>query len=288
VGQRLLVSAGVRVDYSSLHRLEYQPSLRFLYTPDTRQSAWVAASRAVRTPNRFDRDIVADDGTYLIQGLPVNVGFTGTKPFASEVERSLEAGYRRQSGQRWSVDASVFFSYYERLRALEAPLIPTIVFDGQAPRFVATARTNNAGAGHSYGGELWATWRVHPRLQFMPSYSYLEERRWLPTRTAVSQYAWDGHLSSLKHQGTLRSQIDLGPNVQLDLMARARSRDPMWEIPGALLLDARLAWRPLRASELSLTVRDLTNRQVLEGLSEGPTPAIPLRRILILKLTQRF
>ena len=131
-------------------------------------------------------------------------------------------------------------------------------------------------------------WKVRPWWQLMPSYSYLQETRWLPAPTPTSTYAWDGLLSSLKHQGMVRSQFDLGPSVQLDVMGRARSHNPFWSVPGALLWDVRLAWRPLRSSELSLTVRDLANRQVLESLSEGPTPAIPLRRTVVLKLTQRF
>src|SRR5947207_726444 len=52
---RILCSAGVRVDYNSYSHVEYQPSVRLLYTPNPRQSAWLAASRAVRAPNRLDR-----------------------------------------------------------------------------------------------------------------------------------------------------------------------------------------------------------------------------------------
>jgi iron complex outermembrane receptor protein len=98
---RLLVSAGIRLDYNSYRDVEYQPSLRLLYTPRTNQSAWVGVSRAVRTPNRVDRDVVFDPGSETVLGLPVSLINYGSKSMRSEVARTAEAGYRFQSGQRW-------------------------------------------------------------------------------------------------------------------------------------------------------------------------------------------
>jgi hypothetical protein len=60
-------------------------------------------------------------------------------------------------------------------------------------------------------------------------------------------------------------------------------------LPGAILMDARLAWRPTRNGEVSVTVQDLANRRVLECYPEiGGTPATPVRRTYILRRTQRF
>jgi outer membrane receptor protein involved in Fe transport len=86
----------------------------------------------------------------------------------------------------------------------------------------------------------------------------------------------------------LRSQHDLARNWQLDLMARARSRDNSFGLPGALLVDASLKWRPARSMEISCRLQNLTNRQVFETVSEGATPAIPTRRTLLVGWTQRF
>src|ERR1019366_5008422 len=65
----LTASAGVRVDYFSYGGVEYQPSFRLLYTPKTNQSAWLAVSRAVRTPNRADRDMVVNSGSTMVPGI---------------------------------------------------------------------------------------------------------------------------------------------------------------------------------------------------------------------------
>jgi iron complex outermembrane recepter protein len=284
---RLTGSAGLRLDYNSYGQLEYQPSLRLLYTPDSRHSAWMAVSRAVRAPNRVDRDFVEDAGAVLVNGLPMNLWMYGSTAMKSEVERSVEAGYRYQRGQRWSVDGSVYWSYYERVRAIEGGM-PTLSFPGGAPTLTSSVYQCNCGAGRSYGAEIWGTWQVRPGWRLSPSYSYLNETRWLPSSPYL-QYLWDGTPVDLAHQGVLRSQHDLARNLQLDLTGRARSRDEaLYHIPGVFLMDARIAWRPWRTGEFSVTARNLAGRQVMEGFPELQTVAIPIRRTFTVKWTQRF
>jgi hypothetical protein len=87
---------------------------------------------------------------------------------------------------------------------------------------------------------------------------------------------------------TLRSQFDLSRHWRLDLMARARSRDTVFALPGTLLMDARLAWLPTKSGEFSLAVRDLTGRHVLETNSEEPFAAIPTERTFVIRWSQRF
>ena len=88
-------------------------------------------------------------------------------------------------------------------------------------------------------------------------------------------YSWDHVPSDLRHQGTVRSQHDLARNWQLDLMARARSRDLTYGLPGVMLVDARLNWHPVRGTEIGFTLHNLANRQVFETFSEGIGPGHP-------------
>jgi hypothetical protein len=108
------------------------------------------------------------------------------------------------------------------------------------------------------------------------------------TAAADVQHAWDGTPADVPHQFLVRSQHDLSRSLRVDLMARARSHDSSLNLPGVVLMDARLAWRPTRSGEISFTVQDLANRQVLESYPEVATPAIPVRRTFILRWTQRF
>jgi iron complex outermembrane receptor protein len=287
VPNRLLGSLGVRIDYNTYRDVEYQPSFRLLYTPNARQSAWVAASRAVRVPSRMDRDIQLSGAESLVQGMPVSPTMTGSLGMRSEVARSIEAGYRLQSGQRWSIDASLFWTYYNRLRALEGPRVPQVSFSGGIPQLVLPFVADNSVRGRTYGGEIWAMCQVRSSWRLIPSYSYLNETRWLPDQGAF-QYLFDGYPANLHHQALLRSQHDLSRTVQVDLMAKARSRDLAFGLPGVLLIDARFSWRPTSSGELSVSMENLTDRRVLESYPEVFTPAIPIRRTFVLKWTQRF
>jgi iron complex outermembrane receptor protein len=280
-------SAGVRLDYNSYRKLEFQPSVRLLFTPDSKQSAWFAMSRAVRTPSRFDRDVAYAQGSVEAGPSVAAADVFGNANFRSEVENSVETGYRFQSGQRWSVDASIFWSYYTQLRLLQTTG-PTVDFTGGRPAIQEDFYTGNAGTGRSYGGEIWGDIQLLEHWRLIPSYSYLNEVRWMPASTAVLQYAWDGTPAEVPHQVLLRSQHDLSRNIRVDLMARARSHDDAMNLPGVVLIDARLAWRLTRSGEVSATVQDLANRQVLESYGELATMSIPVRRTFIFRWTQRF
>jgi len=284
---KLTGSAGIRLDHSSFSRFDYQPSLRLLFAPDGRHSAWLAASRAVRTPDRFDRGLQADNGTVLLGTLPVHQSLAGSPDFYSEVERSVEAGYRMQTGQRWSLDASVFLSRYEGLRAASISE-PAVIREDGGFHLDMAAQMMNGGHGRSFGGELWGTVQIRPGWRLMPSYSYVHDERWLNPSTFLHQMGWDREPSDLRHQGVLRSRHDLSRQWKFDWTVRVRDRDRTFGLPGAMLLDARIAWQASRSTELGLTCRNLTDRRVFEGIAEGPEPSIPLRRILLLQWTQKF
>ena len=293
ISSRWMVSAGIRADYNTYTRWEWQPSFRMLYAPGPRQSFWAGWSRAVRLPSRWDRDFDTYLGAESIAGLTVNSWLIGSHAMRSEVERSWEAGYRYQSGQRWSIDASVFWSNYSQLRALQiAP--PSLVFPGGAPIVVADAVENNAGSGVSYGAEIWGRWQVRGGWRIIPSYSYLNESRGLPPDAYSSgpvlpgEYLFDNAQASIRHQALIRSQHDLSRRVQLDLMIRGHSREEGYNLPGTVMGDIRLGWRLTRTSEASLTVQDVTDRRALQAYAEGPVVAIPVRRTVTVRWTQRF
>jgi len=287
VPERLMVSLGVRFDYNSFTHLEYQPSVRLLFTPDRRQSAWMAVSRAVRVPSRLNRDVHLAGGSVLFGELPISISLNGSQSLRAEVDRSIEAGYRFQSGQRWSMAASLFGSYYGRLMGMAGPAVPIVSLIGSVPVFSVPFTYCNCGSGRSYGAEISGAWHVREGWRILPSYSYLNESRWLPAGN-FELYQWDTIPNTIPHQFLMRSQHDLSRKLQFDLMARARSRDAAWNLPGAFLLDARLGWRPIRSGEFSIAVQNLTNRQILETYAESPFLSIPIRCTFVVKWTQRF
>ena len=223
----------------------------------------------------------------MVDGMPLETDSLGSHSLRSEVEHSAEAGYRFQSGQHWSTDISVFYSTYGRLIANRTDLTPQIDFSGETPVLRMTSVSENPGAGRSYGGEVWAIWQIHPSWRLAPSYSYLREWSWLPDVPGSALY-WGYQPQNMRHQGRVRLEHNLSRAWQVDLMARVRSRESTFQTPGSVQVDAHVSYRPFRSSEFSLTVKNLTDRQVLENYSEFCFPAIPMRRTLLVKWTQRF
>jgi iron complex outermembrane recepter protein len=287
---KLLASAGVRLDYNSFRNVVLQPSFRLLYTQGPAQSAWVAVSRAARTPNRVDRGFSFDDGSRWMPGVPLPISFQlhGSSAMRAEIARSAEFGYRRQVRQRWSIDASLFYTRFENLRSINATLPPKLSIEGQSVKLTVPGTFENAGTGRAYGAELWSILQMRNGWKLIPAYAYLRETRSLPASSATAWYLWDRRATDIRHQGSIRSQHDLSPKWQLDLMARLRSRDRTFGMPGAVLLDARLSRHLSRSTELSFQVNNLTNRQIMEVGSDSSEVSIPIRRVFLIRLAQRF
>jgi outer membrane receptor protein involved in Fe transport len=186
------------------------------------------------------------------------------------------------------VDTSLFWSRYSRLRTIDYSPQPELVFSASGLALRVPMQNANSGAGRSFGGEVWATMQLRRGWRLIPSYSYLNDDRWLPVPNANYATLWEQITADIRHQGAVRLQYDLARNWQIDLMARARSRDLAHSMPGVLLTDARLSWHPVHGTEFAFTLDNLTDRRVFETVSEGSTPAIPIRRLFLLQWTQRF
>jgi outer membrane receptor protein involved in Fe transport len=182
----------------------------------------------------------------------------------------------------------VFSSRYRRLRSVDYSLPPELVFSESGVSAWIPMRMANSGAGRSYGGDASATVQLRAGWRLIPSYSYLNDERWLPAQTASYATLWEQIPADIRHQGAVRLQYDVARNFQLDLMARARSRDRAHDLPGVLLADVRFSWHPVRSTEFAFTAHNLADRRVFETVSEGTTPAIPIRRIFLVQWTQRF
>jgi iron complex outermembrane receptor protein len=136
----LSLTAGVKLESSTFSGLQVLPNLRLAWQPNDRALWWAAASRAVRTPSRIDRQL---------SNLPLLAPATG---FRSEKLVALEAGYRGQPLPHTSLSVSTFFNLYDDIRTTE--LAP----GGRLP-----IRLANGLSGHTYGVEAWGSVDLTPR-----------------------------------------------------------------------------------------------------------------------------
>jgi iron complex outermembrane receptor protein len=255
VQDRLHLTVGSKLEHNQYTGFEVEPSVRAAWTPDTSQTAWMAVSRAVRTPSRIDRDLYSPaTPPYRIAGGP-NV--------VSEKLVAYELGYRVQIAAPLAISIATFYNNYDDLRSLE-PLKPPALF----PVVISSGLR-----GSSDGAQLSADWRIASGWRLRASYTEMRVRTepepGSPDRDSARSIAKDPN-----HQAQLRSLWDISPRWEFDSALRYVSQLSNQSVPGYVELNCRLGWQPAAAWELSLEGQNLLHDQHPEFNRPGNRRAI--------------
>lgn len=237
----LALTLGVKLEQTSFTGLEVLPNARLAWQVDGRTLLWSAVSRAVRTPSRIDRQLVAP-------------GILAPNPnFDSEKLTALEAGYRGQPLPNASLSISVYYNLYDDLRTTE--LSPS----GGFP-----VRLDNGLRGRTVGVDVWGSYQVSARWRLSAGLNAIDKDFELK----------DGHAdltggASLGNdpdfQLLLRSQINPTDALDIDLMLRRVDNLPKRAVPAYTELDARIAWRVVNGLELSVSGFNLLHERHAES-----------------------
>jgi iron complex outermembrane receptor protein len=253
----LYFTLGCRLEYNTFGKFQAEPTARLLVLPSERQSLWMAVSRAVRNPTRFDT------GIQLRTSGPVPGSFfefLGDPNFEPENVIAYEVGYRAQPSDRFSWDICGYINDYHKLRGLGPAGAPVFVPPGIV--LIPIPLANNVRA-TSYGAELTATWQIRKNWQLFGSYSLFEidaEGPIGPDPFFVEQYN-----GSTAHNALyIRSSWNLTDHWQFDLIPRYMDRVTFADVPKYIEMDARLAWHPNENLEISLIGQNLLNPHHLE------------------------
>lgn len=176
----LSLIAGVKAEETSFTGIQFLPNLRLAWHPSERTLLWAAASRAVRTPSRIDRQL---------EFLPLLAGGN----FQSEKLIAFEAGYRGQPTDRTALSVSLFYNLYDDIRTTE------FRSGGAFPVVLA-----NGLRGQTYGVEAWSTTQLAP---------------WLRVNLGLSTIWKDFHEKTGHFDLAARDQLGHDPNLQLFLRA---------------------------------------------------------------------
>jgi iron complex outermembrane receptor protein len=237
--------AGSKFEHNDFTGFEFQPSVRLLYTPSERASAWAAISRAVRTPNRFDQGLTFNQ--FAGPG-PTFARITGNRDLQSEDLLAYELGYRAQPTEQFSWDLALFYNDYSDLSGTQSLGPP--FFDPSIPGIIVPLTLDNNATADTYGGELTSTYQVRKDWQVTGSYSllYMDVHA---TATDITQG------SSPVNQAYLRSSWDFRRDWQLDVIGRYVDNLPAIGVPSYTTMDVRLAWRPCKNLEWAVVGRNL-------------------------------
>lgn len=290
IEERLRLVLGSRFEHNEFTGFEIQPNARLIWTPDYRQTLWAAVSRAVRTPSLAEttyrnESVTVAPGTDT-GGLPALLSVSGSEGFKSGTLLAFEAGYRAEPVEHLTVDLSLFYNRYNDLRSFElgTPFVAT-----PPPHIVFPAVLANKMNGETWGIEAVADWAAREWWRLQAAYTYLKMGLDLDSGSNSQPYLKFVEGTSPRHQGSLRSSMDLGRGVELDLWIRYVDRLHFFAIDRYVTVDARLAWKPVRNLELSLVGRNLADSHHPEFNSLIlPTAPTEVERSYYGKVTWRF
>jgi iron complex outermembrane receptor protein len=278
------LTLGTKIEKNSQTRAAHEPNARLLWAPTTHQSAWVAISRAVRTPSLFERSGSLNSAVVPTGGLPLLVRLQSNPALLDEKLIAHEAGYRIEPAKGLSFD---FAAFYNRYRDLTRPVAdPVVVVPGPAPlHLLASSTFQNTGTGSTYGWELSTQWQVSHRWKLAGSYTGLRMDMGL-IRSLETE--------SPRHQFQVRSTTALGRDWEAVAACYYTSRVSSqsdashWSVPANLRCDIGVAWTPASAWDVRVGVQNLLERRHAEFGGFGALPLIEIPRTASLRITWRY
>lgn len=226
-----------RDGYGGWHGL---PDVRLAWKPREDAMGWIAASRAIRSPTPFDRDVIERvEGMTFVAGNP---------DFRAERVDTLEVGFRTQPHPRVSLSVATFGNRYDDLRTIEL-----------TPVTLLPLTWGNLMRGETYGAEAWAKWQVTDAWRLSPGVrllqKHLEFKAGASTLLGLAQAGNDP-----RWQAMLQSSMELTARLRLEMQLRYMDALPSPHLASTHELDANLSWRATSAVELALTGNNLLDR----------------------------
>ncbi len=283
------LTLGTKIEHNELSEndVDLLPNARLNWVANERDDFWAAVTSALRTPSYADRGATITGlgaGAILPPGgpqnpfpIPIQLQVTGSPATVSERLVAYEFGYRGHFNEQVSVDVSAFSNDYRRLRdnnpgGLYCDSTGEAI-DPLAPPPACLATSTSVlyrfvfGSGQKVrtrGAELAMDWRAQDWLRITGTYTYLHAQ----LRSAGMPFNQPVVGSDPEHQFSLRGELAVRKNLDLDVWIRHVGEQPALAIGEYWTADLHAAWRPRATLEASLTVQNLLGEARQEWVSE--------------------
>ena len=167
----------------------------------------------MRTPTRAEHDLKVI--TVVLPPVPpvpfpVSLTVIGDSDYDPKELMAYELGYRILPAKSLSIDLTLFYNDYDKLRSTE---LAQPVFNGVYIKQPLVFK--NKLKGETYGAELATAWQATDWWRWDMAYSYLEID--MDTRNAQDKMQ---NSDGPQHQVSLRSALNLGKDIDLDIWLR--------------------------------------------------------------------
>ncbi len=283
VKNKLWLTVGSKLVHSAFVGFDVEPAGRLLWGPSVHRTAWLAVTRAVRTPSDNDENLQV---TTLQSTNPLTFTRTiGNGKFISETLLGYEAGYRDLITSNFSIDVAAFYNSYDHLSSLE-PGTPFVETSPQPTHLVDPSIRANGILGHTSGVEIAPERKPVNWWRLVGSYSYLSmnlsrDRTSLDTTNVSSTEG-----SSPQHQFMAQSFVNLPAKFELNIAGRYISALPAQKIENYGTFDAGIGWHTRQRLSFSVIGQNLAQPHHAE-FGTDPGPLVGIQRSIFAKVTWR-
>lgn len=269
IPEHLKLTLGTRLDHNDFTGLEIQPNGRLMWTPNEKNSLWLAVSRAVRTPSRAENDILLNFGTLGQPPFVTMMQLNGSSHFNSEKLLAYELGYRHAITPKASIDIAAFYNDYTQLRDLSLDSRLITFHSGIPSYFILPVGLNNKASGHTQGVEVSIDWQPHEKWRLQGNYSFLSMHihSQSPARS-LDPTTGSADKVTPQHNMSLRSHYDLSEKLQFNLWLRYVSNISFYNIPDYITMDAKVIFKPNKNTELFIVGQNLFQEKHREFSSD--------------------
>jgi iron complex outermembrane receptor protein len=268
--QRLRLTVGSKFEHNHFTGFEVEPNIRLLGNISKNQSAWVAVSRAVRTPAlteeglRLNSTVVPPNptGPPFFNSIPVIEAVYGSSQFQSEDLIAYEIGYRVQATNSFSADIAAFYNNYTNLRTAE-PGTPFVEGSPTPTDEVIPFVASNKMSGGTYGIEPYVEWKALPKWKLTGSYSFLKMNIHKNSNSTDPTADLPNGVNP-EHQFYFRSALDLPGHIDQDLIVRYVGGLPSLNVSSYASLDGGVHWKVRPNLQLSFDGENWLNHRHTE------------------------
>jgi len=292
LAENLSLTVGSKVEHNAFTGFEYEPSARLAWSLPNSQTLWLAASRAVRQPSRYDTAL--DVALPLIPvgpGISLNQQTWGDPNFRTETLRDYEIGYRISVSSRVLLDFTGFYSFYGDLESVEL-VTPQVNFTPGGILVSSALQYGNSLSAQNYGAESSVTWNAASRWKVAGSYSWLKANVYGPSvessirelsaqNPLIAQLVSTGAVQGIlkgsdtftnnlaegsvpRHQFSLQSYLDLTTRLSFDNSLYFVDTLPARDVPAYARFDSTLGWKIRKGITASLVGQNLLSPHHLE------------------------
>ena len=268
LAEHLRLTLGLRADHNPISGWDSQPTARLSWNLQANQTLWGALSSAARAPSRVDSGF--NRNFAYIPGAPVFfvpntlVVLRSNDDQESERLKAAEIGLRSQWAPTLSTDLVAFRHRYENLLRTNGS---TTIVPG-FPLTVVNVEVRNGGEMTLNGVELTTDWRFDPawRVQLAQTWNHVTD---VGTLTVDPSGTVPSSITSLRVSWAPASSVNVDAWLRHTAARPAVPTHIQLERQAFSGFDLRLAWRPKKALELSLTGQNLNKGtcDALAGLS---------------------